>query len=178
MYKFNKRIIDIIFSLFVLLFFIPIAFFLIIFFILIGRKKIFFSQKRYGYKKKIFNIYKFATIEYDKWNSKYKKTTYYKYGQFLRKTKIDEIPNFINVFIGDMSFIGPRPILIKYCNTQKKNDIFNARFEVKPGIIGLAQVNRINHKNNKKRIILDAYYAQNYNFILDLKIFLKFLKII
>jgi len=178
MYKFIKRIIDIIFSLFTIIIFIPMFFFIIIFFILIQRKKIFFTQKRYGYKKKIFNIYKFATIEYDKWNSKYKKTTFYKYGNFLRKTKIDEMLNFINVFIGDMSFIGPRPILIKQCNIHKKNETFNKRFEVKPGIIGLAQVAGINHKNNKRRIILDAYYAQNYNLILDLKIFLKFLKII
>ena len=78
MFKITKRIIDIFVSVLILIIFFPICLFIIIFFVLINREKIFFVQKRLGYEKKPFNIYKFATVKYDKWNSNYNKTIYYK----------------------------------------------------------------------------------------------------
>jgi len=170
LFKITKRIIDIFASVLILIIFFPICLFIIIFFVLINREKIFFVQKRLGYKKKPFNIYKFATVKYDKWNSNYNKTIYYKYGHIIRKHKIDELPNILNVLMGQMSIIGPRPLLINFCKKHKNNKHFNKRFHVKPGITGLSQLKNYTHLNFKNRCILDNYYIDNMSLKLDFKI--------
>jgi lipopolysaccharide/colanic/teichoic acid biosynthesis glycosyltransferase len=174
---FFKRLIDLIISIFVLIFFFPIIYIFVFSLFLCGHEKIFFKQKRYGLKKKIFTIYKFATIKNDKWNSKKKNTAYYKYGKLLRILKIDEIPNFFNVLINDMSLIGPRPTLIDYSDFRKSDRNFNKRFIVKPGLIGLCQIYKYDHKKEYLRKKIDFYYVENFSLLLDLKIFISFISL-
>ncbi len=105
----------------------------------------------------------------------FKRTTHF--GNFIRKTSIDELPQFINVLKGDMSLIGPRPLLFKYIplysNRQKKRHL------VKPGITGWAQVNGRNSISWTEKFELDVYYVENVSFMLDIKImWLTFLKVI
>ena len=178
MYKiFFKDIFDFYLAIILFLFFFPLMVFIyLILFALIGSP--IFTQKRPGYLNKPFTIFKFKTL-LDKNCKNFKKNKkMFKFGTFLRKTGIDEIPQLLNILKGDMSFIGPRPLLYeylkKYSNQEKKRHL------VKPGITGLAQVNPepTGNKIWKKSIKLDIYYVKEVNFILDLQIFLKTIGII
>jgi undecaprenyl phosphate N,N'-diacetylbacillosamine 1-phosphate transferase len=119
-----------------------------------------FIQKRSGKNNKTFNIYKFRTLD-SKRNSKF--------CLFLRKTGIDELPQLFNILFGEMSFIGPRPWILKY--SEYFNDEQKVRLNVSPGLTGLAQINICNSVFEK--IYYDIYYVKNISFILDLKIFIK-----
>jgi len=144
---------------------------------------IFFIQKREGYKGRVFECIKFRTMvlndESDtKWadDNDSRLTTF---GRFLRRTSFDELPQFINVFFGDMSVIGPRPHAIKL-NSEYRNKIlnFNKRHKFKPGITGLAQVNGYNGlvtglNDMKNRVKLDVFYFKNWSLLLDVKISIK-----
>ena len=174
MYRvFFKEVIDFYLALFFLIFFSPLIIMIyLILYILIGSPLYF--QKRPGYENKIFTIYKFKTL-IDKKCKIYgfnKKT--FKFGTFLRKTGMDELPQLVNILKGEMSFIGPRPLLIQYL---KLNQFANhARSKCIPGITGLSQINNeIRTKKNKWRRQLDAdkYYYKNLSLILDIKIFIK-----
>ena len=92
-------------------------------------------------------------------------------GKFLRFTSLDELPQIFNVFKGDMSFIGPRPIVKS--EIKKYGEDFKKAFSIKPGISGLWQVSGRNKLSYKKRVQLDIYYAKNINLLIDLKIFIK-----
>lgn len=92
-------------------------------------------------------------------------------GAFVRKTSLDEIPQLINVLKGDMSFIGPRPLLLKYLPFYTTKE--RIRHSIKPGITGWSQVNGRNALNWDSRLSLDVYYVENMSFILDAKIVLK-----
>jgi len=177
MYKnYFKRIFDIIFSLLLILILFPL---MIIIFLLVWITIGFpiFTQKRPGLKNKIFILYKFKTL-YDPKKNVSEKNRQNKVGDFLRKTGLDELPQLFNILENNMSFIGPRPLLVeyleKYSNQEKKRHL------VKPGITGLAQVNPepTGNKIWKKSIKLDLYYVKEVNFILDLQIFLKTIGII
>ena len=121
-----------------------------------------FRQKRIGREGKIFIIYKFKTYHS-------KTFTKSKIGCWLRKTKLDELPQLFNVLKGDMSFIGPRPLLPEYLPYY--NEIQKQRHSVKPGITGLAQFNGRNLTTWEKRFEMDIYYVKNVSFRLDIKIF-------
>ena len=97
-------------------------------------------------------------------------------GKFLRFTSLDELPQIYNVLIGDMSFIGPRPIVKSEIKKYGKD--FKKAFSIKPGISGLWQVSGRNNLPYTKRVDLDIFYAKNFNFLLDLKIFIKTLIVI
>lgn len=137
----------------------------------------FFLQKRPGKNGKIFSIIKFKTMN-DKRNKEgdllddSKRLT--RIGKFIRNTSLDEIPQLINVIKGDMSLIGPRPLLPEYLPLY--NDFQKQRHKVKPGITGYAQVNGRNAINWNKKFEYDIYYVANISFILDCKILLKTLK--
>ena len=131
-----------------------------------------FKQKRPGLNSKIFTLYKFKTLHDVSKNISEKKRQN-KVGNFLRKTGLDELPQLFNILKNNMSFIGPRPLLVeylkKYSNYEKKRHL------VKPGITGLAQVNPepSGVKSWSKSIKFDIYYINNVSFILDIQILLK-----
>jgi len=136
-----------------------------------------FRQKRPGLNGKIFTLYKFKTL-YDVKKNLSEKKRQSKLGNFFRKTGLDELPQLINIFKNDMSFVGPRPLLVEYLN--KYSNFEKKRHLVKPGITGLAQVNpdASGVKIWKKSIKLDVYYAANVSFILDIKIIYKTVELV
>lgn len=136
--------------------------------------KPFFFQKRPGKNEKIFSIIKFKTMNDKKDGegnllSDTERLT--SIGSFVRKTSLDEIPQLINVLKGDMSFIGPRPLLLKYLPFYKENE--RLRHSIKPGITGWAQVNGRNTLDWDSRLKHDIYYVENMSLILDTKIVYK-----
>lgn len=174
--KYFKRLIDIVLSSILLL--ISFPFMIIIFFLIwcyIGYP--IFKQKRPGLNGKIFTLYKFKTL-YDATKKISEKKRQSKLGNFFRKTGIDELPQLLNVLKNDMSFVGPRPLLVEYLKIYTKFE--KKRHKVKPGITGLAQVNpeSSGFKNWDKSIKLDVNYAVNVSFILDLKIIFKTIELI
>ncbi|MEN6352329.1 MAG: sugar transferase [Bacteroidales bacterium] len=137
----------------------------------------FFFQERPGKDEKIFKVIKFKTMtdERDaKGNLLPDAVRLTKIGKFVRSTSLDEIPQLLNVIKGDMSLIGPRPLLPRYLPYYKENE--RLRHTVRPGITGWAQINGRNTVNWDRRLALDVYYVENLSFKLDLKIFFKTLK--
>lgn len=176
-----KFLLDKFFSLFVIIFLLSWLIPIIAFIVMIDSKgPIFFVQKRNGLNGKVFNCYKFRTMRQTKDNS-IKATVrnddrITKIGKFLRKTSLDEIPQFFNVLIGDMSIVGPRPHMISqdhfYKEIIKK---YNLRHYVKPGITGLSQVKGYRgaidcNEDMENRIRTDIYYVRNWSFLLDIQI--------
>lgn len=141
---------------------------------------IFFIQKRPGLREKIFPLIKFRTMnnkkdQYGNFLDDKKRLTVF--GKWLRETSIDEIPTLINIVRGDMSFVGPRPLLIEYLDLYSKSE--RQRHMVTPGLTGLAQINGRNNLSWKKKFEYDILYVNNISFFLDLKIFIvTFLKVI
>ena len=173
MYKiFFKRLIDIVISTISLIVFSPI---ILIVAILVKTKlgsPVIFQQKRPGKHEKIFVMYKFRTMtdardEAGELLSDEKRLT--KFGKFLRSSSLDELPELINIIKGNMSIIGPRPLLVEYLPYY--NDIQKRRHEVRPGLTGLAQINGRNLTTWDERLNLDVQYVDNVGFVLDLKIF-------
>lgn len=166
-----KRILDIILSLFALIILSPI---LIIVAILVKIKlggPILFTQDRVGKETKIFKLYKFRTMtsEVDS-NGELlpDEVRLTKFGKILRSTSLDELPELWNIIIGDMSIVGPRPLLVRYIPLYSE---FQARrHEVKPGLTGLAQVNGRNAISWPKRFEYDVEYVDSISLWLDLKI--------
>lgn len=139
-----------------------------------------FIQKRPGYMNKPFLIYKFKTLIDKDCKNKQRKIKTFKFGTFLRKTGIDEIPQLLNIIRGEMSFIGPRPLLVKYLKLRQFSN--HPRSKCIPGISGLAQIQK-NTKNQKGKwkahLELDKFYYENLSVFLDLKIlFLTIIKIV
>ena len=171
--KYFKRLLDIILSLLAIIITFPI--FLItglLVLIFLGKPAI-FKQKRPGKDEKIFTLYKFRTMTNKKDENgnllpNEKRLT--KFGNFLRKTSIDEIPEFFNILKGDMSFVGPRPLHIDYLELYSKEQ--KHRHDVRPGLTGLAQVNGRNSISWNKRFKYDIEYVNNITFIEDVKIIL------
>ncbi|MDE5975438.1 MAG: sugar transferase [Muribaculaceae bacterium] len=137
----------------------------------------FFTQERPGKDGKIFKVVKFKTMT-DKTDENgvplpdIQRLT--KVGKIVRSTSIDELPQLWNVFKGDMSLIGPRPLLVKYLSRYTPDQA--RRHEVRPGITGWAQVNGRNNISWEKKFELDVYYVDNLSFTLDCKVILRTLK--
>lgn len=174
-----KRVIDVLISFFALLMLWPLF---IVIAILIKKEDkgpVFYMQRRTGKDGKVFEMYKFRsmnvvprgqemTITHDK------RVT--KIGKFLRNTSLDELPQFINVLVGDMSFIGPRPWITEYYDNF--TDEQKRRVEVKPGIIGLAQAKGRNGLTIFQKINYDIEYVNNISFKMDCKILFESIKIV
>ena len=172
MYKsFIKAILDFIAALVLLVIFVPLILIVLIALAFYNQGTPFFTQPRPGKDGKIFKLIKFKTMR-DAWDETGAplpdKDRITPMGAWVRKLSLDELPQLINVIKGDMSLIGPRPLLIKYLplynNEQKR------RHDVKPGITGWAQVNGRNSIDWNKKFELDVWYVDNISAILDLKI--------
>ena len=178
MYKFFiKPTLDFIMGIIGFLLLCPIFIIISIILFFSNNGKLFFIQQRPGKNEKLFNIIKFKTMndkkdEYGNLLPDVKRIT--KIGEFIRKTSLDEIPQLLNVIKGDMSLIGPRPLLVSYLPLYNKEQVI--RHNVKPGITGWAQVNGRNAITWKEKFSLDIYYVNNLSFFLDLKIFFMTLK--
>lgn len=175
MYKdYFKRIIDFFSAIIGLLVLSPLLLIITIGLYFSNQGKPFFFQNRPGKKGRIFRIVKFKTMN-DKKDSDGKlladELRLTKVGSFVRKTSLDEIPQLINVVKGDMSLIGPRPLLENYLHLYSAFQ--NRRHEVRPGITGWAQVNGRNAISWDKKFELDVWYVDHISFMLDCKILLK-----
>jgi len=176
-----KRTFDIVFSFFVIVFILSWLIPIIALIIKIeSNESVFFKQKRSGLNNEPFDCIKFRSMtaneNADLETTKKNDARVTKFGAFMRKTSIDELPQFINVFLGDMSIVGPRPHMLSqtemYSKITKK---YMTRHIVKPGITGWAQVmgsrgEIFSHKDMEKRIEKDIWYIQNWSFFLDIKI--------
>jgi undecaprenyl phosphate N,N'-diacetylbacillosamine 1-phosphate transferase len=177
--KYFKRLIDILMSL--IIFIIAIPFLIPIFIILSISNKghPFFSQSRPGKHGEIFKIIKFRTMNEERDDEgnllpDFERITFF--GKIIRNTSLDEIPQLLNVLKGEMSLIGPRPLLTEYLLLY--DPFQKRRHEVRPGITGLAQVNGRNAITWDKKFEYDVWYVDNISFILDIRIlFLTVLKI-
>ncbi len=172
--KYIKRILDFTIALILLITFLPV---LIVVYIAVRVKlgsPVLFKQERPGYAEKIFTLYKFRTMtdkkdeHGDLLPDEIRLT---KFGKFLRSTSLDELPELINILKGDMSFVGPRPLLIRYLPYYRENE--RIRSLVKPGITGLSQISGRNALNWDERFIIDVNYTNQISFMLDIKILLK-----
>jgi lipopolysaccharide/colanic/teichoic acid biosynthesis glycosyltransferase len=169
-----KRVFDFFVSAFGLLFISPLFLLITVGLYFVNQGKPFFVQKRPGLEGKIFKIIKFKTMN-DKTDisgnllSDVERLT--KIGSFVRKTSLDEIPQLINVLKGEMSLIGPRPLLPEYLHLY--NEFQNRRHEVKPGITGWAQVNGRNAISWDKKFEYDVWYVDHCTFFVDIKILFK-----
>ena len=175
MYKsFIKRVVDIFLSvIFIVLFWWLYIIIAILVRIKLGSPVI-FKQKRPGLNEKVFTMYKFRTMTDKKdinGNLLPDKDRLTKFGKFLRSTSLDEIPELLNVIRGEMSLVGPRPLLVEYLKKYSKEE--RKRHEVRPGITGWAQVNGRNNTTWDDRFKNDIYYVENISFLLDLKIIIK-----
>ena len=133
-----------------------------------------FKQDRPGKDEKIFKLYKFRSMtdaKDSKGNLLPDEDRLPKFGRLLRSTSLDELPELINIFKGDMSIVGPRPLLVRYLPFYKKEE--RVRHSVRPGLTGLAQVNGRNNLGWDDRLAMDAKYARNISFIGDVKIILQ-----
>ena len=175
--KYFKRILDFILSLIAIIVLSPI---LIIIGILVKIKlgsPIIFKQKRPGKDEKIFTLYKFRTMTDEKDENgellpDEERLT--KFGKMLRSTSLDELPELFNILKGDMSIVGPRPLLVEYLPLY--NEEQKRRHEVRPGLTGLAQINGRNNLEWEKRFKDDIWYIDNNSFYQDLKIVLRTIK--
>ena len=166
-----KKIFDFFGSLFLLLLLLPVMVILSILIWIKSGSPIFFKQMRPGLHAKPFLIYKFRTMQEMSGSGgellpDVERLT--KFGKFLRKSSLDELPELFNVLRGDMSLVGPRPLLMEYLPLYSKEQA--KRHEVKPGITGWAQINGRNDISWKKKFDLDIWYIENQTFWLDLKI--------
>jgi len=166
-----KRLLDIILALILLLLGFPLLIFIAVFIFLEDGFPIFFRQTRPGYLEKPFTIIKFRTMKNDvNMNVSNDKKRITKLGKFLRKTSLDELPEIWNVLKGEMSFVGPRPLLLEYLDLYSKQQ--RIRHSVKPGITGWAQVNGRNNIDWDEKLALDIWYVENKGPFLDFKIML------
>ena len=173
-YPVFKRIFDILFSITVIVFLIPVFILEYIIVKIFISKKAFFVQPRGGRNEVEIKVYKFKTMKdgFDKnGNLLPDHLRMSKVGNILRKTSIDEIPQFFNVLKGDMSVIGPRPQPIEMIKALPPK--FKPRSLVRPGITGLAQVNGRNDLKFSEKYTYDLEYVNNYGFWMDFKIFFK-----
>ena len=171
-----KSLFDFSLSLFLFIVLLPLILIICLFiFFDIGRP-IFFIQQRTGKGGKVFKIIKFRTMNdnvdiYGNLDNDKSRISYT--GKYLRKFSLDELPTLLNVINGDMSFVGPRPILHEYYTDNLFSDSQKERFNVKTGITGWAQINGRNKLTWEEKFDLDIWYVKNRSFWLDIKIILK-----
>lgn len=177
--KFGKRSFDLFFSFTLLIFLSPVLVVIAILISLTMGRPIFFVQKRPGKDEIIFNLYKFRTMSNKKDITGQllpdeKRLT--RIGSFLRKTSLDELPELINIVKGEMSLVGPRPLLIEYLPLYTEEQ--NKRHRILPGLTGLAQINGRNQISWSKKFKYDIEYVKTMSFLLDINILLQTLRVV
>ena len=172
---FLKRILDIIFSFSGIVLSLPLLIIAMVFIKLDSPGPVVFKQERVGYNQKIFFVRKLRTMDtrtHDKFGNLLRdRERVTKSGKIIRKLSLDELPQFINILKGDMSFVGPRPLLVRYLPYYDEREIH--RHDVRPGITGLAQINGRGFLQWEERFEYDLYYVENMSFFLDIKILLR-----
>ena len=175
--NFFKRVIDFILALAGFIILLPLFIIATILLLFANNGKPFFFQRRPGKHGNIFLLVKFKTMNDAKdasGNLLPDERRLTPVGKFIRKTSLDEIPQLLNVIKGDMSLIGPRPLLVEYLPLYTREQ--NRRHEVRPGITGWAQVNGRNAISWEKKFELDVYYVDHMSLLLDLKIIILTIK--
>ena len=182
-----KRLFDIIFSIVLLILFSPVMLLTGIIIKLTSKGSVFFRQKRLGLKNAEFEIIKFRSMKIHDQNefSKYADENdprVTKFGKFIRKTRIDELPQLICILKGEMSFVGPRPEWNELCYEYMKNiPYYNLRHLIKPGVTGWAQVMYpygISMEDAYRKLEYDLYYMKHQDIMMDLKIVFRTVKIV
>ena len=177
--KYIKRILDILISLTFIILFSWLYLILVILVRIKLGSPVLFCQKRPGYKEKIFTLYKFRTMT-DKRDENgtllpdSERLT--KFGSMLRSTSLDELPEMFNILKGDMSLIGPRPLLVEYLPYYTEEE--RLRHSVRPGLTGLAQVSGRNYLAWDKRLAKDVEYVNHISFIMDVRIIIKTIMVV
>lgn len=176
-YKYLKRFLDVCLATLALILFSPFFIVLMVLLTVANRGNPFFVQERPGKNGKVFKLIKFKTLS-DQTDEQGgllpDDQRILKIGQFIRSTSLDELPQLINILIGDMSIVGPRPLLVKYLPYY--NDFQKRRHLVLPGITGWAQVNGRNKLTWDEKFAYDVYYVEHISFIFDVKIILLTVK--
>lgn len=180
MYRVIKSVLDIFIAILLLVLSFPMFLIIAIFIKIDSRGHIFFLQDRIGKRKRIFRIIKFRTMYAETESSGNGIFTHQAdprithFGKFLRKYSLDEIPQLINIIKGDMSFVGPRPPVPFFpYNVNEYPKIYLQRFDVKPGVTGLAQISGRTNLKWEERFLFDNEYVEKYCFVLDLIILMK-----
>ena len=169
--KYLKRPFDLLSAIIVFVILLPFFILAIVALSIANRGKVFFLQLRPGKDEKLFSVIKFKTMNDQKDKNGQLLPDADRLtgiGRFVRKTSLDEIPQLLNVIKGDMSLVGPRPLLVEYLPLY--NDVQKRRHEVRPGITGWAQVNGRNAISWEKKFELDVWYVDNLSLWLDIKI--------
>lgn len=177
--KYIKRILDFILSLIALVILSPIILVIAILVRIKLGSPVIFKQKRPGLNEKIFTLYKFRTMtdaKDENGNLLPDNIRLTKFGKILRSTSLDELPELFNILKGDMSIVGPRPLLVKYLPLYNKNQ--KHRHDVRPGFTGWAQCNGRNAISWEEKFDLDIYYVKHLSFFIDVKILFKTVKIV
>ena len=175
--KYFKRILDVILSFFALIVLSPIFLALIIIGTIKMKGNPFFVQEKEEKNEKVFKLIKFRSMTCEKDKSGKllpDNIRLTKYGKFIRSTSLDELPELINILLGDMSIIGPRPLLVSYLPWYTEKE--KCRHSVRPGLSGLAQVNGRNYLGWDQRLAYDIKYVETYTLWGDIKIIMKTIK--
>lgn len=177
--KYIKRILDILISLTFIVLFSWLYLILVILVRIKLGSPVLFCQERPGYNEKIFTLYKFRTMtdkRDEKGNLLPDSERLTKLGSMLRSTSLDELPEMFNILKGDMSLIGPRPLLIEYLPYYTEEE--RLRHSVRPGLTGLAQVSGRNYLAWDKRLARDVEYVNHISFIMDVRIIIKTIMVV
>jgi lipopolysaccharide/colanic/teichoic acid biosynthesis glycosyltransferase len=171
MYKSIKKISDISIAFVMLIVLSPLFIVFILLSLLIMGYPAFFTQKRIGLNNRPYIIYKFRSMlpRSERHKTDAERTPLF--GRILRQFRIDELPQLINILIGDMSFIGPRPLLPEYLNHYTENEL--RRHDVRPGLSGYSQIKNLNSIGWEEQFEMDLYYVDNLSFKLDVYILFK-----
>ena len=173
-----KRMVDFILSLIGIIILLPIYIIISLLIKYDSKGPVIFKQERYGKNKRTFYIYKFRTMEIEAPKNESTRNMYdadkyiTRIGKVLRKTSLDEIPQFFNILFGQMSIIGPRPVILKEENLINERDKYGAN-DIKPGITGWAQINGRDAILDEEKAKLDGYYVDNMGIWLDIRCFFK-----
>ncbi|MDO5147878.1 MAG: sugar transferase [Oscillospiraceae bacterium] len=175
--RYFKRVIDFVLSLIALIVLSPVLLILCGLGAVFMRGNPFFTQLRPGKDEKIFKLIKFRTMDNRKdkdGNLLPDEVRLNAYGKFLRSTSLDELPELLNILVGDMAIIGPRPLLVRYL--ERYNDEQKHRHDVRPGLTGYAQAHGRNAVSWEEKFAMDVWYTRNISFMTDVKIIIDTVK--